>query len=219
MNSALFLQIATIISDLIIFVFVGFYFWSISKDRKNLNKREEQLQAKQQEIEKQYNQIVDLANEQKRKILDETTSKSSAIIADTQFITDSSKKLIEQSLQKVVANIQQKAQSTSDTYIENYRNYLDQTTQKTLGQFQNVSANFQSEMQKQTAELQKALLTDFQKQLKQHQQQRFAEAGQQINDIVKEVSQKVLNKSISYEDHKDLIVQALEKAQKEGVFE
>lgn len=219
MNSALFLQIATVVSDLIIFIFVGFYFWSLNKDRKNVDEREKKLSQKQEAIENQYNQIVDIANQQKRKILEETASKSSAIIANTQFISESSKKSIEDALQKVIASIQQKALTTSEVYIENYKNYLDQTTQKTLGQFQSIAKIFEDEMQKQTADLQKALLADFQEQFKNHQQQKFSEVDQQINEIVEKVSQKVLNKSIPYEDHKNLIIEALEKAQKEGIFE
>ena len=218
MNSALFLQIVTIVSDLIIFVFVGFYFWSLSKDRKSLREREQEISVKQKQIEDQYNQIVDIANQQKRKILEETASKSSAIIANTQFITDSSKKLIEDALQKVIINIQQKAQTTSETYIESYKGYLDQTTQTTLRQFQNVAKNFEVEMQKQTTELKKYLLASFEEEVKKHQQERFNEANEKINEVVKNVSQKVLNKSISYEDHKNLIIEALEKARKEGIF-
>ncbi|MBN1168302.1 hypothetical protein JXA63_00270 [Candidatus Woesebacteria bacterium] len=218
MNSALFLQVATVVSDLVIFVFVGFYFWSLSKDRKNLDKREKQLQEKQQQIENQYNQIIDIANQQKRKILEDTASKSSAIIANTQFITESSKQLIERSLQEVIASIQQKALTTSEAYIESYKDYLDQTSQKTLGQFQGVASSFENEMRKQTTDLKNTLLSSFESELKKHQQQKLAEAEQKINEVVKNVSQKVLNKSISYEDHKNLIIEALEKAQKEGVF-
>lgn len=218
MDSALFLQIATIVSDLIIFAFVGFYFWSLSKDRKNLTEREKKINEKQEAIENQYNQIVDIANAQKRKILEDTASKSSAIIANTQLISESSKKLIEEALQKVIASIEQKASTTSEVYLDNYKEYLDQTTQKTLGQFQGIAATFEKEMQTKTVELQKALLINFEEQLKNHQQQRFADADRQINEIVKNVSQKVLNKSIPYEDHKNLIIEALEKARKEGVF-
>jgi F-type H+-transporting ATPase subunit b len=219
MDSALFLQIVTVVSDLIIFVFVGFYFWTMQKDRKILEERQKRLKQKSDEIEAKYDQIVDEAHDEKKKILQKTSQKANAIISDTQFVTDTSKKIVEDALQKLSVDIKAKAQAASNQQVDTYKNYLDRASKESLNDFSSVADKFAHEMEKQTQQFRTQLLKNMQKELEEFKVKKMQAAEQKINIIVDKVAQKVLGKSISPQDHKKLILDSLEKAQKEGVFD
>jgi flagellar biosynthesis/type III secretory pathway protein FliH len=74
-------------------------------------------------------------------------------------------------------------------------------------------------MQSQMQNFRDSLLPQMQKELDAYKQQRFSEADKTINKIIQDIAQKVLNKSLSLEDHQNLIIESLEKSRKEGVFE
>ena len=61
-------------------------------------------------------------------------------------------------------------------------------------------------------------LLNLQKDIEAYKESRYADAEESVKQIVQKVSQEVLNKSISLEDHQKMVIDALEKAKKEGVF-
>ena len=62
------------------------------------------------------------------------------------------------------------------------------------------------------------MLPNMEKEIEAYKQARFKEAEAMVTKIVQKVSQEVLNKAINIEDHEKLVVDALEKAKKEGIF-
>jgi hypothetical protein len=58
-----------------------------------------------------------------------------------------------------------------------------------------------------------------QKELDGYKQSRINQIEQMISRVIQEASQEILNKSISVDDHQKLLMESLEKAKKEGVFD
>jgi hypothetical protein len=76
----------------------------------------------------------------------------------------------------------------------------------------------EAELQKQTATFRDSLLPQMEQELDEYKKIRLQQADRTITQVIQEVSQEILNKSISLDDHQRLLIEALEKAKKEGVF-
>ena len=74
-------------------------------------------------------------------------------------------------------------------------------------------------MHQQMQEYKKELLPKLERELEEYKKQRLKEADKTVNKIVQKVSQEVLGKSLSMEEHHDLIINSLEKSRVEGVFD
>lgn len=72
------------------------------------------------------------------------------------------------------------------------------------------AAQFEKELERELAEVQEAIAA--------YRQQRLAIVDREIVHLVEAVTQTVLNKTISIEEHRDMVQQALSAAKKQGVF-
>lgn len=209
--------IATI--NLMVLSVLSFYLWTLGKERKELKRHEEELAQKEAKLESGYQQIIDSALSKERGILDEAAKKANTILSNTQYVSNVSKDALNQALQNMLAGIQKEAANSSSNSLANYNNFLRQITQQTLTDFQNNTKRFEEDMQKQMQSFRESLLPTIQKELDAYKMQRFTEADKKINLIIQRVAEKVLNKSLSTEDHQKLVIESLEKCRKEGVFD
>ena len=191
--------------------------------------------------------ILDDASKEAGQILEQTTTEADKIIAGTQCISRETKDAVNQALKRMVADIEKEAVDTAHSFINSYSVSLEQVVSQSLSNFKNITNGFESDHQKQIADFQKILnqsLTGFQysakglevdlqkeikdfhdtllpnleKELEEYKKARMKQAEQMITRVVQNVSQEILNKSISLEDHQKLVIESLEKAKKEGVF-
>lgn len=212
MPSILPFQIITLLADLAFFVFVVYYFLQFRA-------KEKEIESKSGKVDTDYHQIVDTALTKERKILDDATVEADHIIAGAKYVSDDSVKRINTALEKMIADIQKEAVDTSRTFMHDYSTTLQQLTKTSLTDFQHILQGLQTDMQKQITEFHEKQLPMLEKELETYKQSRMKEADQLISRVVQKTSQEVLNKSISLDDHQDLVVASLEKAKKEGVFE
>lgn len=219
MTSALFLQIVTIASDVIIFLLVGFYLWTLQKDKNEVEIRQQKLAEKQEQIDAKHRQIIQNAHEQEKKIIDNATQQANSIISNAQFINDSAKQTIDNAFQKMIADLQNQAAASSNNFMGDYKKYLEHLAQQSVNSFQKLTQQIEAEMQTQMENLSNSQLKNMQAEIEEHKKQQLKEAEEKINDVIQSVAQKVFNKSISLDDHRSLIIDSLEKSRKEGLFE
>ncbi len=216
---AQFLPIIVATFNLMVLSVLGFYLWVLRNERKELEKHEKELAVKEGKLESGYQQIINGALIKERNILDDAAKKANTILSNTQYVSNISKDSLDQALQKMLADIQKEAVVSSNNSLTNYNNFLKQVSEKTLFDFQNNTKRFEADMQKQMQDFRESLLPAIQKELEAYKEQRFKEADKTVNAIIQRVSEKVLNKSISLEDHQKLIIESLEKSRREGVFD
>lgn len=231
---ALVIQFLDVFASLFILVFVGFYLFSLNRKEKTLHKREVQ-------IDTEYHQIVDNALAKERKILEDAALEAQKIIADAhhtsqttsaavdqalqkmltdiQTMSHSSTGIVDQSLKKAVADAQQQADATTNGMMNTYTKSLQELTTTSLTDFQHIIKGLETDLQKQIAAFHTSLLPNLEKELEEYKKARMKETEQTIARVVQKASQEILNKSISLEDHQTLLIQSLEKAKKEGIFD
>ncbi len=204
-------QVSGFLLNLIIALFVIYYFMK-------LRAKEKELETKETKIDTNYHQIVDDALTKERKILEDATKEAGHIITDAKYVNENSKQTLDHALQKMIADIQTDATGAANEFKKNYATSLEQIAHTSLLGFQSVAHELQTDLEKQIKTFHETLLPNMEKELEAYKQSRLKQAEQVITHIVQEASQDILNKSISFEDHQKLMLEALEKAKKEGLF-
>lgn len=197
--------------NLIIVLFVIYYL-------VHLRAKEKKLEQKENSVDTNYHHIVDEALGKERKILDDATSEASQIITNAQYVNTSSKHTMDQALEKMLGEVKTDAAKAATDFKQSYAVALDQIAKTSLTDFQAITKELQTDLQKQIKDFHQTLLPGMQKELEEYKQERYKQTEQTITRIVQEASQEILNKSISFEDHQKLLTESLEKAKKEGLF-
>jgi restriction endonuclease len=210
--SALLFQIITTAAQLVILLFILYYMLVAREKEHELKKKEAKLDAA-------YRQSMEEALEKERKIIDNATIKADDIIADAQRISQNSQKILEQALEKMVMNMHTEATDTAQNFIKNYENSLKMLADESIKDFKTVDKESKEALQQQLKIFNESQLTTIQKELEEYKQTRMKDAEKLIIKVVQKVSQDVLKSAISMDDHQKLLVDSLEKAKKEGLFE
>jgi hypothetical protein len=205
-------QVITFIADLAILIFVIYYF-------RKLGVKEKELEQKENKIDTQYHQVVDDALTKERKILAYATSESDEIIAQAKHVNQGVKDEVNQALQMMVVDIQKQAHDAALTFTNNYQSSLTQLSQQSLGQFQKISQDLQLDLKNQIKQFHESLLPNLEKELSEYKKTRLQQIDTTVSQIIQKASQEIINKSISLDDHKELVLKSLEIAKKEGVFD
>jgi hypothetical protein len=245
------IQTLTLTADLLLFLFLGWYFLKISAKERELDKKAGKIDTNYHEVvdnaltkerkiledaTMEYHQIVEKALAEERVTLEKATTEADHIISSAEQINNATKDVIDKALKDLAIAIQKEAKDTAHTFMQSYQNSLKEISDQTLNDLKGVSKNLEGDLQKQLNDFQyvaKELETDLQKQLKDfhtsllpnlekeleaYKQVRMQQTEQLITKVIQKVSQEILNKSFSIDDHQKLLIDSLEKAKKEGVF-
>lgn len=215
----IFLSVVIPTANLLIFVFLIYRIWLLQRDKRELDEKAKNITEKEVRIDNDYHQVVDDTLNSEKKILDDAVKKAGSILTDSQYLSDSLKDTVDKAMQKTVQDVQEKTSLSSEDIVSKHKDSLSQISGKSLDNYQTITLRIEQEMQKQLQEFRATLLVNFQKEIDIYKQQKIKDADKTVDIIIQKVSQKVLNKAISLEDHQNLIIESLEKSLKEGVFD
>jgi hypothetical protein len=207
-----FYQTMSLTADFVLFLFVGAYMMKLYAREKELEKREKKTDT-------EYHQVVDDALNKERKILEDATNEANQIITETEYVSQASKDSIDAALEQMKKDIKNETTAAAHGFRSSYQHELKQLTDQSLNDFQNISKELQEGLHKQVAEFHNTMLPALEKELDGYKQARIKQTEQMIKGIIQKVSQEVLNKSISMDDHQKLLIDSLDKAKREGMFD
>lgn len=205
-------QVITAIADIAILFAIFVYLL-------NLRKKERQLERRERQIDTNYHEVVDNALSKERKILDDATDEADDIISKAEYISESSREAVHDALRTMILDIQKEAGEITHNFNLTYANSLKQLTAESLGDFQEVSKELQTDLEQQIKTFRESLLPNLEKQLDEYKQSKLQQTDKMIASIVQRVALEVLHKSLSLSDHQNLIIESLERAKQEGVFD
>lgn len=206
------LLLVTLASNILILVFIAYYLII-------LHNKEKLLVKKENDIDSSYHHVVDEALNQERTILTDATSEADKIIAGAQYLSNSSKQDVGNAIKTLVAEIQKEGQIIAQAFSQEYSSSLKKLSGESLNDFQTIMSLLQTDLKKQIQDFHSTLLPQVEKELEIYKQTRMQEIDKTTAEIIQKASQEIFNKSISLTDHQNMIVQSLEKAKKEGVFD
>ncbi len=205
-------QFISITADLVIFIFIGFYLWRLRREEK-------ELKNKETKVDTSYHEIVNDALSKERKIMEDAVGEADQIIINAEYIKKSSKEIVDQALQQMVAHIQKESIETASRFMNSYSDSLKKLATTSLIDFENVARGLEGDLQRQIKEFRETLLPDLKKELDDYKQVRLKQSEEIINHVIQKASQEIMNKAISLDDHQKLLTDALERAKTEGVFD
>ena len=206
------LLIATLVTNFCILIFLIYYLIS-------LRKREKEIEKKEQAVDTDYHHVVNEALTKERVILTDATSEADQIIKGANYLSDSSKQEVSNAIKILVSEIQKEGKLISLAFSSEYTASLKNLSQDSLKDFQTILVSLQLNLKKQIEDFHITLLPQVEKELDTYKKTRMEEIDKGVISIIQKASQDIFTKSISTKDHQDLIIQSLEKAKKEGIFD
>lgn len=215
----LFLLFVIPTANLMILVFLGLYIRQLNKEKKELEDKTKVVSKKEAEIDNDFHKSVNQTIEQERNIIENASKQAEEILSNAKHISSDTRQTIDSALREMATEALKQAGISSNEIVVNQKNSLSQITNQSVSNFQNLTKQFEIDFQKQTQDFRNNILNELQKEIENYKSKKLQDAVKTVNTIIQEVSEKVLNKSISTEDHQNLIIESLQKARKDGLFD
>lgn len=203
---------------------------------RNIYSKERAFEQKQEEIYIDYNTVLTTAHHKAEEIIERASEEAVEIKHDHEKMDKKVAKDVEEAFQKVLKDNQQTLTYSSEEYIKEFKAELAElknaslkSVDDTLKEIHKTSTDefteLKSLIQQQIATNQDSLSNKLQgeyekahQEISQYREQKFADVDKKIDILIGKIAQEVLGKAIPVSDHHQLVIDALEKAQKEGIF-
>jgi len=165
-------------------------------------------------------------NTQARAIIDTANRKASEIIASVQGLSEQEKNVLTNSFQQMLAANLRDYQAVASKFSQTYDGFVanigrDVRTRLDTG-LNKVIADAQAEMKQSTLSVNSAiqnLYKGYEAEVSEYKKGILSQIDKLGVDIIKQVSLKVLGKSLSKKEQEELVIKSLEEAKKLGFFE
>jgi len=204
--------ILTLLADATIFIFVGYYFFRMRQKEMEIDKREGKF-------DRDYHEIVDSALAKERKILEDATATADQIIAKAKEINQTVTTDIAKALDSMSSETQKEALITSRKFGEEYQKILSGLSRQSTNDFEAVFKEMKTGMLTQIEEFQKSTVPILKKEVEEYKKLKMEEVDKKAVAMAQKAAEEIFNKSLPLEDQQNLVIAALEKAKKEGLFE
>ncbi|MEK7502668.1 MAG: hypothetical protein AAB609_04035 [Patescibacteria group bacterium] len=169
------------------------------------------------------------------KIVEDANKKAAQIIGESNNLNTQSKKMLGEALDTLLKHQTSYFEKVSQDFLEAYKRELDGLKQKNIEIVKNVSndieedtikevEDFDNILQKETFAAQKIVeekiekeYSSAQKNVEDYKNEMLGKAEEKIYKILEAVAKLTLGKSIPLAQHEQLIIEALEKAKKDGL--
>ncbi len=239
------LQIITVIADIVLVIFLLYSLLRFRRKEKELAEKEKKIETTYQDVTNgalaKEKQLIDGAMNQANKILDVTTNQANQIIQGAQFISQNSMALLnqavqkmvietqnigsiskitlEQALQKIVVDIQKEALDVSRNSVNSYSTSLKAVTTQSISDLQIIAKGLEVDLQKQISDFNQSLLPKLEKEVEEYKALRLKQSEQMVNKIIQKATQEIFGRIITLADHQNIMIESLERAKREGVFD
>ncbi len=208
------------------------YVTTVKRLRK-LEKNEDDLYKKTIEEEKS---IVERSQTEYQETLHQAQEKANEIVANAGQINNDSQKALTDAVNTLTEKEKQQVSELTQTFMKSYQAELSEINNNTINVLKSTSDDLIKSMTSNFEELKKSMSEEtfkshevaeekikveydkLEQELHQYKEAQLKKLNDNIYKILLNVSKALLNKSINFEQHGDLIMEALEKAKKEDEF-
>ena len=238
-------QVITVVFNLVIIVFVIFYLLNLRHKEKEIDRKIHKIDTDYDQVvghtSSQQHQIVEGAMSQSNQIMQIATHQANQILAGAQYLSQTtkatldaslhqmvtevqstsstSKITLEQAMQKIIVDVHREAFESGKQMATSYQSSLKKISDNSLSGFQNVTNELELELSMQIKNFRQELLANIEKEVESYKAAKMRRVDQASVVLVERIAQQVLNKSLTIDDHENLVIKSLDKAKKEGVFD
>ncbi len=219
-----------ILVEAIVIILVGVFYTYY------LHHKEKRIKEEMRDIDKKVTSVTEEAHFRAKMIIIHAVQKAQEVLSQTEYLKNDLTHEARQKVQDMAETYLQSFKSDAGEAGEAYKKTLHDIHTKFLEDEKMISQEMQ-QIQKQEIEsfkntlkgnavtaggyLQKKVDTEFEKakgEIENYKQEKIRQINKSIDELAMKLAREVLGKSISLEDHQKLIVEALEKAKREGLF-
>ncbi len=217
--------IAPILLSLLVLLFAYF-----------LSKKEKRLAQEEKRLDKIFLKAHDEADQKAEEIIKKAIDRAEKIILDAEIVKTDFLNRVEENLERVGEQGVRELKVDSEEFDKKYKDlfeglkqeYLNHanTTLESVGKIADEELeDFRKVLRSETVESQelisKKISEEFdrvQKEIEDYKKNRVDNIAQEISTLVNKIAKDVLGKSLTAEQHGEIILQALENAKKDGLF-
>lgn len=181
--------------------------------------------------------ILQKANNEALSVVEEARAKVRTLETKISFDEEAFQQLLKTQQDSIIKAVSDHLQKITTSVLSNYQETLRKTTEADLSVFRTSTVDlektardevesFKNLLEKETIGTQRDVAqkireayTAAQDEIKTYRAERLTEIDDHIGEIILAVSQRVIGKALSLENHRDLVISSLERAKKEGFFE
>lgn len=215
--------------SIVVFGIVGLFLYSAFKREKDFEEKERQAFQK-------YEDVLSKASNRAASVIDSTTANSGAIINQTKVTNEKLEENLDRTLQEVAKKHVEYLNNATDAFQKDYEKYLvelqknfhqqaEATLQKAEETINHTIESFSTSLLGKTLGAQEVidvkiqtLLADAEKETQTYKKMQLEKVDAQITQLIHRTYEEVLKRSIPETLQHELIIESLEKAKKEGLF-
>lgn len=199
-------------------------------------KKEKQFEEKREHMFENYDQVLTKAHTQAETILATAAEQAATFTSEDERIHQAIRQQTEKSFQELVNANLHELTTNSESFLKAYTasiqglrekhekemgkilQDIQQVTQEEFNQFKEIVSRQTHDSQDSLTKQLKDSFEKTQIEIHEYKRHKLQEVNDSLNVLLLKVAEAVLGKAIPLADHQKLILDALEKAQKEGMF-
>ena len=199
-------------------------------------KKEHEFQEKQKKTFTEYEDIIKKAHEEAATLLEKTMLASQHLLGEAKVTNENLQsdfdKVLQTIAQKQIQSLNSEAavlkkgyedkvtrmESTIDQNTQQMRKGAEGTLEKQLATFTQTLLDHTSRSEQMVSEKTKEMLEEVEEEVAKYKSDKLAKVDQTILELIQRTYKDILSKSIPPTIHKELILEALEKTKKDGMF-
>lgn len=199
-------------------------------------RKEKKIEEKSMHVSQNYDQLVQEAKAKAKAIIDQAGMEAATILAQSQNTKLNLDMKSEETFKKITDEQMQLLRTNSEEYFRSYTSSLEEVKHHYASLLEQMLADIRDSTQKEIQELKailknqltqsqgsvtKQMQDDFMKaqiEINEYKKHELERIDKSMNDLLIRVSEEILGKMIPIRDHQQLIIDSLEMAKKEGMF-
>lgn len=203
---------------------------------KKLYLAEKEIEKLKRDEEKKEEAALEKTQKKANEIIERANSDASQIINKTLAFDKKSKEAFEENLNKISRTYENAFKKSADESLTNSLKLLKSANEENVNLIREISKDIKKYAGGQVEDFKKILLSETvdsqkiigqkieesygetQEEIKKYRQKKFAAIDNDIYEIIENVTKIAMGKSLSLNEHEDLIMEALNKAKEEAVL-
>jgi len=229
--------IAIIFFTVTVSVLAGVIFFLAKSYAKTAEKLHDLEEANRKQISVEPVKLLEEAHHKSQEIIDQANKQANEILASSKVYENNSNQALKDKLAMLEKQQEGVFSKASEDMKVAYQNMITQIQEQDLNTLKSMTKDIESDviadfkefrdvLEKETINSEKIVkgkideeYLTMQKDLDEYKKKKYQKVDEDIYKILYRVSEMVLNQGISYDKHKELVIEALETAKKEQVFQ
>lgn len=199
-------------------------------------RRERELHRREDMLSKNSHELLEHAHHRATVLLARTTEVSEKMLLQSDFLHNDIQAKVDNAMAQIIENNKKMLDSQTGVFDKSYSEDLVQLRSQYVTQIQSVIGEIRTSTEKEIKDFMNVIMKETisaqnymgtkineefetsQKEIAAYKEEQFKKIDESVKAAIVSISQKVLGKAIPMDQHEKLVLDALEQAKREGMF-